>query len=82
MSDIIEAAARALEDALQLSTLVRELCEAVDNEAEDIGTGPRSSGVILREIGPTVQPIQKNIAAARSSHDPMRACRDILHSRT
>jgi len=42
----------------EVFTLANELCDAVDCEAEDIG-GPRSSGEILRELGPACDAVLK-----------------------
>jgi len=54
----------ALGRALQIVCLSEELCDAVDAEAEDIGTGKRNSLRILQEIGPLVEKVRKQAEEA------------------
>lgn len=42
-----------------VAKLASELCGAVDAEAEDVGTGARSSLVILRELGPATSEVER-----------------------
>lgn len=43
----------------KVAALASELCGACDAESEDIGTGARSSGVILRELGPATTEVER-----------------------
>lgn len=54
----------ALGPALQIVCLSEELCDAVDAEAEDVGTGKRNSLRILQEIGPLVVKVRKQAEEA------------------
>lgn len=54
----------ALGRALQIVCLSEELCDAVDAEADDIGTGKRNSLCILQEIGPLVMTVRGQVEEA------------------
>lgn len=54
----------ALGPALQIVCLSEELCDAVDAEAEDVGTGKRNSLRVLQEIGPLVVKVRKQAEEA------------------
>ena len=61
---------KRMREALQeVVTLIEELCDAVDCEAEDVGGGQRPSLVILQDIGPRIVGWKARTALASSEAD-------------
>ncbi|MBY0319122.1 MAG: hypothetical protein K2X72_10395 [Reyranella sp.] len=53
-------------DGLKLLKLTTELCDAIDAETADVGTGSRGSLTILREIGPLVDRMNRTFRASHA----------------